>query len=139
VQDAFYATNRVMCVSLHKFGDNFFPGTGGLEELGIRAGKYYSLNVPLKDGIDDDGYLSVFKPVIQGVMDWYRPSGMSPCCVRCRSSLPSQLSCCSAAQIRCIVTVWGASISPSVATPSVLGTRLHWFSSPVPQSPWTGS
>lgn len=27
VEEAFYCTNRVMTVSLHKFG-NFFPGTG---------------------------------------------------------------------------------------------------------------
>ncbi len=76
VQDAFYATNRVMTVSLHKYGDNFFPGTGDLEEIGARAGKYYSVNVPLKDGIDDEGYLGIFKPVIQGVMDWYRPTAI---------------------------------------------------------------
>jgi len=89
VQDAFYTTNRVMTVSLHKFGDNFFPGTGDRDEIGAKAGKSYSINVPLKDGIDDEGYLSVFKPTIQGVIDYYRPTAVvlqcgadSLCCDR---------------------------------------------------------
>lgn len=65
-----------MTVSFHKYGDNFFPGTGDVDELGAKAGKYYSLNVPLRDGIDDDGYLNIFKPVIQGVMDHFRPTAI---------------------------------------------------------------
>lgn len=28
VQEAFYLTDRVMTLSLHKFGNYFFPGTG---------------------------------------------------------------------------------------------------------------
>jgi len=39
----------------------------------VREGKYYSVNVPLRDGIDDRSYLNVFKPIIQAIMDWYRP------------------------------------------------------------------
>ena len=53
VQEAFYLTDRVMTVSFHKFGNYFFPGTGDMYEIGAEKGKYYSLNVPLKDGIDD--------------------------------------------------------------------------------------
>ena len=29
VQEAFYLTDRVMTVSFHKYGNYFFPGTGG--------------------------------------------------------------------------------------------------------------
>ena len=53
VQEAFYLTDRVMTVSFHKFGNYFFPGTGDMYEIGAEKGKYYSLNVPLRDGIDD--------------------------------------------------------------------------------------
>jgi histone deacetylase 1/2 len=63
VEEAFYTTDRVMCVSLHKFGD-FFPGTGAIRDVGARAGKYYSVNFPLNDGIDDASYESIFKPII---------------------------------------------------------------------------
>jgi acetoin utilization deacetylase AcuC-like enzyme len=76
VQDAFYDTPRVMTVSLHKYGDNFFPGTGDLDEIGVRSGKKYSINVPLRDGIDDSGYESLFKPIITGVMEHYRPTAV---------------------------------------------------------------
>lgn len=34
------------------------------------------MNVPLKDGIDDEGYKSVFKPVVQAVMETYRPTAV---------------------------------------------------------------
>ena len=49
VQEAFYLTDRVMTVSFHKYGNYFFPGTGDMYEMGAEAGRYYSLNVPLKE------------------------------------------------------------------------------------------
>eukprot|EP01104_Vermistella_antarctica_P018649 TRINITY_DN6995_c0_g1_i2.p1 TRINITY_DN6995_c0_g1~~TRINITY_DN6995_c0_g1_i2.p1 ORF type:complete len:410 (-),score=74.25 TRINITY_DN6995_c0_g1_i2:607-1836(-) len=76
VQDSFYLTDRVMTVSFHKYGDNFFPGTGNTYELGGRNGKYYSINVPLLDGIDDRGYVPLFKSVIQKVMTFYQPGAI---------------------------------------------------------------
>lgn len=39
------------------------PGTGDLNDIGIGQGKNYAVNVPLKDGIDDETYRSIFKPV----------------------------------------------------------------------------
>ncbi|XP_054270562.1 histone deacetylase 3 [Macrosteles quadrilineatus] len=76
VQEAFYLTDRVMTVSFHKFGNFFFPGTGDMYEIGAENGRYYSLNVPLKEGIDDTSYYQVFQPVIQYVMDFYRPTAI---------------------------------------------------------------
>jgi len=52
VEEAFYTSNRVMTVSFHRYGD-FFPGTGDVKEVGVGEGAGYSLNVPLKRGIDD--------------------------------------------------------------------------------------
>ena len=34
-----------------------------LQDVGAGKGKYYAVNFPLKDGIDDESYQSVFKPV----------------------------------------------------------------------------
>jgi histone deacetylase 1/2 len=68
-----------MTVSFHKYGE-YFPGTGELrvcvlvlvccldifdayQDTGIGKGKYYSLNFPLRDGISDENYKSVFEPV----------------------------------------------------------------------------
>eukprot|EP00053_Salpingoeca_punica_P005784 m.56532 g.56532 ORF g.56532 m.56532 type:complete len:431 (+) comp13395_c3_seq1:106-1398(+) len=75
VEEAFYCTNRVMTVSFHKYGE-YFPGTGDIKDVGAGPGKYYSVNFPLHDGIDDDSFQSVFKPIIQHVMQWYNPSAI---------------------------------------------------------------
>ncbi|KAK2158305.1 hypothetical protein LSH36_173g05060 [Paralvinella palmiformis] len=74
VQEAFYLTDRVMTLSFHKYGNYFFPGTGDMYEMGAESGKYYSVNVPLREGIDDEMYMHVFKPVMQSVLDFYRPN-----------------------------------------------------------------
>lgn len=39
--------------------------SGDMYEIGAECGRYYSVNIPLKEGIDDQSYLQVFKPVIQ--------------------------------------------------------------------------
>lgn len=64
VEEAFFLTDRVMTVSFHQYGEDFFPGTGGLDSIGEGKGKYYSLNIPLKVGIDDDTYQDLFKYVM---------------------------------------------------------------------------
>ena len=51
-----------MTCSFHKFGE-YFPGTGTQEDKGKGKGKGYAVNVPLKDGITDEAFKSVFEPV----------------------------------------------------------------------------
>ncbi|KAJ2537535.1 histone deacetylase, partial [Coemansia sp. RSA 1933] len=75
VEEAFYTTDRVMTCSFHKYGE-FFPGTGDLRDIGEAKGKYYSVNFPLRDGIDDLSYESIFKPVIQHIIEWYQPNAV---------------------------------------------------------------
>ncbi|KAG1043323.1 hypothetical protein G6F25_002505 [Rhizopus arrhizus] len=75
VEEAFYTTDRVMTCSFHKFGE-FFPGTGDIKDTGLGKGKRYAVNVPLRDGINDETYKSVFQPVVQHIMDWYRPGAV---------------------------------------------------------------
>ena len=97
VEEAFYTTDRVMTVSFHKvsiahflvatfrypvaylkarrlfrvsflfqYGE-YFPGTGDLRDIGAGKGKYYAVNFPLRDGIDDESYQSIFQPVMSKV------------------------------------------------------------------------
>jgi len=75
VEEAFYNTNRVMTVSFHKFGE-FFPGTGDPRDVGADAGKYYAVNFPLKDGINDWSYENIFKPLMSRIMESYRPEAV---------------------------------------------------------------
>nr|CAG8584808.1 8410_t:CDS:10 [Entrophospora candida]CAG8591322.1 13037_t:CDS:10 [Entrophospora candida] len=72
VEEAFYTTDRVLTCSFHKFGQ-FFPGTGDVSDIGIGRGKNYAVNFPLKDGMDDMSYNSVFCPVVEHIINWYRP------------------------------------------------------------------
>jgi len=75
VEEAFYTTDRVMTVSFHKYGE-YFPGTGELRDIGVGQGKNYAVNFPLRDGIDDVTYKSIFEPVIQAVMTYYQPEAI---------------------------------------------------------------
>lgn len=62
VEEAFYTTDRVMTCSFHKYGE-YFPGTGTMEDRGRNRGLGYAINVPLKDGISDESFQSIFEPV----------------------------------------------------------------------------
>ncbi|KAJ9558919.1 hypothetical protein OSB04_013533 [Centaurea solstitialis] len=73
VEEAFYFTDRVMTVSFHKYGNMFFPGSGDVKEIGEREGKFYAINVPLKDGIDDGSFTRLFKTIITKVVETYQP------------------------------------------------------------------
>jgi histone deacetylase 1/2 len=56
----------------------------------MKRGKGYSVNVPLRDGINDQSFHSIFKPVstslhienqtdgqvMQHIIDWYRPGAI---------------------------------------------------------------
>lgn len=75
VEEAFYTTNRVMTCSFHKFGE-FFPGTGDIKDKGCGEGENYSINVPLHDGMDDESYRTVFRPVIAKIMERFQPGAI---------------------------------------------------------------
>ncbi|CAF9935727.1 MAG: histone deacetylase [Heterodermia speciosa] len=79
VEQAFWSTDRVMTVSFHKYDKAiFFPGTGGVDEVGppenTNPGAHHSLNVPLHDGIDDESYTNLFKDIIGPCVERYNPS-----------------------------------------------------------------
>ncbi|KAL2515644.1 Histone deacetylase 6 [Forsythia ovata] len=76
VEEAFYVTDRVMTVSFQKFGNDFFPGTGHIKTIGAGEGRYYALNVPLRDGMDDESFRCLFRPIIQKVMEVYQPDAV---------------------------------------------------------------
>jgi histone deacetylase 1/2 len=73
VEEAFLTTDRVLCLSFHKFGDNFFPQTGDIVNVGHGEGKYYSVNVPLRDGLSDHSFEFLFRPIVDRIMMLYRP------------------------------------------------------------------
>ncbi|KAG2464015.1 HDAC8 deacetylase, partial [Polypterus senegalus] len=76
VEDAFSFTSKVMTVSLHKFSPGFFPGTGDVSDAGLGKGRWYSVNVPLQDGIQDDNYYHIFQSVLQEVHAAFNPEAL---------------------------------------------------------------
>ncbi|XP_053992900.1 uncharacterized protein LOC128883989 isoform X2 [Hylaeus volcanicus] len=75
VEEAFYMSSRVMCVSFHKYGD-YFPGTGALYDIGASGGKGFSVNVPLKDGMTDKMFEILFKQVMDLVFTYFSPDAI---------------------------------------------------------------
>jgi histone deacetylase 1/2 len=73
VEEAFYHTNRVMTVSFHQYAKDFFPETGHISSVGEGAGRGFSVNVPLRSGMDNLSYVTLFTRVMTRVMDSYRP------------------------------------------------------------------
>jgi hypothetical protein len=75
----------VLTVSFHKYGNYFFPGTGDIRDIGERHGRYYSINVPMRDGTDDATFHRLFKPIMTKVMEVFSPGavvlqcGARPC------------------------------------------------------------
>mmetsp|Transcript_10284 Transcript_10284/g.17891 ORF Transcript_10284/g.17891 Transcript_10284/m.17891 type:complete len:428 (+) Transcript_10284:176-1459(+) len=76
VEEAFYLTDRVMTVSFHRWGDFFFPSTGALADVGELNGRFYSVNVPLKEGTTDDTFHGLFKPIMRKVMEVFQPGAI---------------------------------------------------------------
>ena len=76
VEQAFYSSNRVMTLSLHRHGPGYFPGSGALGSIGTGAGLGYAVNVPLKAGIADDRYLDLFRLIVDAARDAFRPAAV---------------------------------------------------------------
>ncbi|KXN81843.1 putative histone deacetylase 1-B [Leucoagaricus sp. SymC.cos] len=54
--------------------------TGTQEDKGRGKGRGYAINVPLKDGITDESFRSVFEPVIAKILDVFQPSAVALQC-----------------------------------------------------------
>lgn len=47
-----------------------------MQDIGAGKGKYYAVNFPLRDGIDDESYEQIFVPIMSKVMETYQPSAV---------------------------------------------------------------
>lgn len=52
---------------------DFFPGTGNYTDIGFEKGIYRAVNFPFEEGVDDDMYFSIFKPMIDRIMEVFNP------------------------------------------------------------------
>lgn len=73
VQEAFYATDRVLTISLHESGKDFFPCTGFVEEMGQGRGYGYAVNIPFSPHADDLIFEQAMRRIVMPLLAAYRP------------------------------------------------------------------
>jgi acetoin utilization protein AcuC len=73
VQEAFYDSDRVLTISLHETGDDFFPQTGYPQEMGRGEGYGYAVNVPFCAHSDDLIFEQAFKRVVCPLLSAFHP------------------------------------------------------------------
>ncbi|KAK9457926.1 hypothetical protein V1511DRAFT_519847 [Dipodascopsis uninucleata] len=76
VEAAFAHSNRVMCVSLHRYDAGFFPGTGQLQYIGKGRGQYYTLNLPMKSGLCDSTLKTIVGDIIYPIFQKFGPNAV---------------------------------------------------------------
>jgi histone deacetylase 6 len=71
IQDIVFEDESIMYVSLHRYGDGFYPGTGAMTEVGKRG---TNVNVAWTEkGLGDADYLASFDIVIEPVVKSFAP------------------------------------------------------------------
>ena len=73
-QALFEDREGVYYLSIHRYP--FYPGTGALSEIGIGAGRGYTRNIPMSEGLGDAAYLRAVEDVVVRIIDSYRPNAI---------------------------------------------------------------
>ncbi|MFD1038161.1 acetoin utilization protein AcuC [Virgibacillus byunsanensis] len=73
VQWAFYEDPNVCTFSIHETGRYLFPGTGNVNERGIKEGHGYSFNIPIDAFTEDESFLEVYENAFKGIVDFFKP------------------------------------------------------------------
>lgn len=73
VQWAFYDDPNVCTLSMHETGRYLFPGTGNVNERGIKTGYGYSFNFPIDAFTEDDSFLQVYESAFREVAAYFQP------------------------------------------------------------------
>ena len=72
-QDIFFEDDSVLFISTHLYAPYFYPGIGGMYEIGVGSGRDYTFNVPLPPYVGDIGYRRVFDELIEPRLQAYQP------------------------------------------------------------------
>lgn len=70
-QDIFYTDDHILFVSSHQYP--FYPGTGSFDEVGMGAGRGYTLNIPLPPGHGDASYAQLYESVLWPAARRFKP------------------------------------------------------------------
>lgn len=73
VQWAFYDDPNVCTFSIHETGRYLFPGTGNVNERGIKEGHGYSFNLPIDAFTEDESFLNVYESAFREIAEYFKP------------------------------------------------------------------
>ncbi|MFS0673105.1 acetoin utilization protein AcuC [Ornithinibacillus sp. 179-J 7C1 HS] len=73
VQEAFYDDPSVCTFSIHETGRYLFPGTGSVNERGIKEGHGYSFNLPLDAFTQDESFIANYETALREIADFFKP------------------------------------------------------------------
>lgn len=79
-ESAFYHCGNVFTLSFHKLGIGFFPGTGQQKSIGNGYGRHTNINVPLRDGTNDEEFKYVFQAIVEKVVSVFDPNAIVVVC-----------------------------------------------------------
>ncbi|WP_082233572.1 acetoin utilization protein AcuC [Halobacillus massiliensis] len=73
VQWAFYDDPNVCTFSIHETGRYLFPGTGNVNERGLKKGYGYSFNLPIDAFTEDESFLEVYEYAFNEIVEYFQP------------------------------------------------------------------
>lgn len=73
-EDVFYDDPTVLYMSVHKYGNSFYPGTGEESDCGVRQGEGFNVNAPFYSKKMGDGdYMELFKKLFVPILHQFEP------------------------------------------------------------------
>lgn len=75
-QDIYYDDPNVLCVDLHEDPLYLFPGNGFPEQIGLKEGKGYTVNIPFPTGSGDKNYMYAFNEICIPIINEFNPQVM---------------------------------------------------------------
>lgn len=76
VEEAFKFSKQVLTLSIHLHEPGFYPGSGSIDEIGDGRAKYYTVNVPFREGVVDDQYTNIFDSVVAEAVAVFDPKAI---------------------------------------------------------------
>lgn len=73
VQEAFYDDPNVCTVSIHETGRYLFPGTGNVNERGIKDGHGYAFNIPIDAFTEDESFIHIYESALTKIATFFKP------------------------------------------------------------------
>jgi len=69
----FYEDPGVLFIDMHQDPRTLYPGTGFTHQIGERAGKGYTINIPLPENSGEKSYRLAFEAIVEPVVNEFKP------------------------------------------------------------------